>query len=348
MESFPWPVLTAGRFVPPSETDPINSSEATLRDPQPRHRHERPATAELRVIPGRRDAAPSSLASRALVLLRACRPRQWAKNVLVFAAPAAAGRLDHPRVAAEAAGAFVVLCLVSSATYLLNDVRDREQDRRHPTKRRRPIAAGELAVPAALRAAVLLALAGIGLAFAIRPELAAVAFGYIALTVSYSLWWRHIAVLDIVAIASGFALRALAGGVATDIYLSRWFVLVTAFGAIYLVAAKRLAEQREHRGPGPLRATLQRYSPAGLRLTLVLSAALAGLAYTGWAATRPVHVAIYVLSALPFLLWLVRYAVLIAAGAGQAPEELILRDRMLLALSVAWVGLFLAGVYVHG
>jgi decaprenyl-phosphate phosphoribosyltransferase len=241
-----------------------------------------------------------------------------------------------------------VLCLVSSATYLLNDVRDREQDRRHPTKRRRPIAAGELAVPAALRAAVLLALAGIGLAFAIRPELAAVAFGYIALTVSYSLWWRHIAVLDIVAIASGFALRALAGGVATDIYLSRWFVLVTAFGAIYLVAAKRLAEQREHRGPGPLRATLQRYSPAGLRLTLVLSAALAGLAYTGWAATRPVHVAIYVLSALPFLLWLVRYAVLIAAGAGQAPEELILRDRMLLALSVAWVGLFLAGVYVHG
>jgi decaprenyl-phosphate phosphoribosyltransferase len=153
-------------------------------------------------------------------------------------------------------------------------------------------------------------------------------------------------VLDILAISAGFALRALAGGVATHIYLSRWFVLVTAFCAIYLVAAKRLAEQRDHTSTGPARATLHHYSPASLRLILATAAGAAGIAYIGWAATRPLHVAIYVLSAVPFLLWLGRYAVLIAAGAGQAPEELILRDRTLLALSVAWVGLFLAGVYV--
>jgi decaprenyl-phosphate phosphoribosyltransferase len=330
---------------PRRRSRPINPTEAALRDAQLTNPHERSVPAPLTVLRGR-ETRPATPAARALVLLRACRPRQWAKNVLVFAAPAAAGQLDHPRILAEAAGAFVVLCLVSSATYLVNDIRDREQDRLHPKKRLRPVAAGELPVATALRVAVVLALAGIGLAFAITPRLAAVAVGYMAVTSSYSLWWRHVVVLDILAIAAGFALRALAGGVATHIYLSRWFVLVTAFCAIYLVAAKRLAEQREHTGSGPSRATLSRYSPASLRLTLAAAAGAAGVAYISWAATRPLHVALYVASAVPFLLWLGRYAVLIAAGAGQAPEELILRDRTLLALSVAWVALFLAGVYV--
>jgi len=176
--------------------------------------------------------------------------------------------------------------------------------------------------------------------------LGVVACGYLALTASYSLWWRRVVVADILAIAAGFVLRALAGGVATDIWLSRWFVIVTAGCAIFLVAAKRYAELREHTGPGPARATLRRYSATSLRVTLLAAATVAGVAYAGWAFTRPAHVAWYGLSLAPFLLWLARYATLIAGGAGQAPEELILRDRTLLALSATWAFLFLGGIYV--
>jgi decaprenyl-phosphate phosphoribosyltransferase len=279
-------------------------------------------------------------------LLRACRPRQWSKNLLVFAAPAAAGWIDRPAVAAEAAGALAVLCMVSSATYLVNDVRDREQDRLDPRKRRRPVAAGELSVPAALWTAGLLAGVGIALATVIAPGLGLLACGYLALTASYSLWLRRVVVLDILVVAAGFVIRALAGGVATDTYLSRWFVIVTACCAVFLVTAKRYAELRAHAGFAPARATLRRYSLGRLRLTLALSAAGAAVAYASWAFTRPAHVAWYALSIVPLLLWLARYARLIGMGGGQAPEELILRDRILLALGVAWSLLFLGGVYV--
>jgi decaprenyl-phosphate phosphoribosyltransferase len=286
------------------------------------------------------------------VAIRACRPAQWSKNLLVLAAPCAAGVMNSALVVAQVAGAFAVLCLLSSATYLINDVRDRHQDRLHPRKRRRPIAAGELSPRTALRLAAALALVGIGAAAAIAPGLAAVACCYLALTVSYSLWLRRVVVLDIVAIAAGFVLRAVAGGVATDIYLSRWFVIVTASCAIFLVAAKRYAELREHRREltdiGPARATLRRYSLTHLRVTQLTAAALAIVAYTGWAFTRPSHVAWYALSILPLALWLGRYGALIGAGAGQAPEELILRDRILLALGASWSLLFLGGVYVGG
>jgi decaprenyl-phosphate phosphoribosyltransferase len=280
------------------------------------------------------------------VLLRACRPRQWSKNLLVLAAPCAAGVIDRPQVAAQVAGALVVMCLVSSATYLVNDVRDREQDRLHPRKRLRPLAAGEVEPRMALRLAAVLAVVGIAVGTAIAPGLGAAAAGYLALTAGYSLWLRRVVVADVVAIAAGFVLRAFAGGLATDIYLSRYFVIVTACCAIFLVVAKRYAELREHRGLAPARATLRRYSLGHLRVTLAAAATVASVAYTGWAFTRPNHVVWYGLSIAPFLLWLARYASLIAAGAGEAPEELILRDRTLLALSVAWGVLFVGGVYV--
>ncbi len=266
--------------------------------------------------------------------------------MLVLAAPCAAGVIARPQVMAQVAGAFLVLCLVSSATYLFNDVRDRAQDRLHPHKRARPVAAGEIAPRAALGLAALLALVGVACGAAIAPGLGAVACVYLALTASYSLCLRRVVVADILAIAAGFVLRAAAGGVATDIYLSRWFVIVTACCAIYLVAGKRYAELRDHAGPVRARATLRRYSPGSLRLILWAAGAVAVIAYTGWAFTRPSHVVWYGLSIVPLLAWLVRYALLIGAGAGQAPEELILRDRALLALGVAWSALFLGGVYV--
>jgi decaprenyl-phosphate phosphoribosyltransferase len=298
------------------------------------------------VLIGGRNETQRSRGSFARALIRACRPRQWTKNLLVLAAPLAAGAIDWPGVPARVAGAFVALCMISSATYLFNDVRDRDQDRVHPRKRTRPIAAGELSIGAAIIAGAVLALGGLALAAAITPGLAAVGAGYLAVTMSYSLWWRRVVVADILAIAAGFVLRALAGGVATDVYLSRWFVIVTACGAVFLVAAKRYAELHERVAPRLERATLRHYSLRGLRLTLAAAGALASIAYISWAFTRPSHLAWYGLSIIPFLLWLGRYASLAGAGAAQAPEELILRDRMLLALSLAWGLLFLGGVYV--
>jgi decaprenyl-phosphate phosphoribosyltransferase len=290
-------------------------------------------------------AAPVGAAATAAALLRACRPRQWSKNLLVLAAPCAAGVIDRPLLAAQVAGAFIVLCLLSSATYLVNDVRDREQDRLHTRKRSRPIASGELSPTTALRAAVIMAILGVGLASAIDPKLGVLGVGYLALTASYSLWLRNVVVFDILAIAAGFVLRALAGGIATDIYLSRWFVIVTACCAIFLVTAKRYAELRSRSAAGT-RVTLARYSTRTLTLTLAAAALIAGVAYVSWAFTRPSHLLWYGASIAPFFLWLARYARLVRGGTGEAPEELILRDQMLLALSAAWAALFLGGVYV--
>lgn len=314
---------------------------------------QRPPEAPLRNASAPAHGQPSAHASRSIrsscaVVLRACRPRQWTKNLLVFAAPAAAGWIGRPAIAAEAAGALVVLCMISSATYLVNDVRDREQDRLDPRKRLRPVAAGELSPRAALWTAAVLAILGIALAGAIAIDLALLACGYLALTGSYSLWLRRVPVLDILVVAAGFVIRALAGGAATDIYLSRWFVVVTACCAVFLVTAKRYAELRAHAGFAPARATLRRYSLGRLRLMLALSATAAGVAYTSWAFTRPEHVVWYALSILPLVLWLGRYATLIGRGGGEAPEELILHDRALLAIGLVWGALFVGGVYVAG
>jgi len=278
-------------------------------------------------------------------LLRAFRPRQWTKNLLVLAAPCAAGVIGRPLVIAQVSATFVALCLLSSATYLLNDVRDREHDRMHPRKRLRPIAAGQILPRQALTIAAATALSGLAIASAVDVKVGVIGLCYLALTASYSLWWRGVIILDILTIAAGFVLRALAGGVATDIYLSRWFVIVTGACAIFVVSAKRYAELREQAEARPARATLRHYSPSSLRLTLIAAAAVAVGAYVPWAFTRPQNVVLYVLSALPFVALLARYGQLIAAGAGQAPEDL-LHDRGLLALLFLWGLLFVCGVYV--
>jgi decaprenyl-phosphate phosphoribosyltransferase len=279
-------------------------------------------------------------------LVRACRPKQWTKNLLVLAAPGAAGVLLHEEVPGKVALTFVAFCLLASATYLFNDVHDRAEDAQHPSKRARPIASGELPVAVAIACAALFALAGLGICAAVRPELAAVGAGYLALTISYTLWWRHIAVADIAAVAAGFVLRAVAGGVATEVSLSRWFLIVTSFGALFLVAGKRYAElSSAHDGA---RAPLRQYTAAYLRFAMTLTAAVAVGAYCLWAFQRRGHGASvwYGLTILPFVLWLMRYALLLEQGAGEAPEELALTDPFLLAMSVGWVGLFGGAVYV--
>ena len=291
-------------------------------------------------------AAAGQARPRPTVLLRACRPRQWAKNVLLVAAPAAAGVLGDGAVALRVVFAIASFCMLSSATYLLNDVRDREQDRAHPRKQHRPVASGALSVRAALAFALALAAAGLGLAAAIRPELAAVGAGYLLLTATYSVWLRHIVLLDIIAIAGAFVVRAAAGGVAVDVPLSRWFLVVTSAGALFIVAGKRHAELFGADNDASTRATLRLYSEGALRL--IMAAAVAGtlVAYAIWAFRRPERGPWYEATIVPVVLWLGRYWQLVARGAGEAPEELILRDPPLLALSLLWTALFIGGIYV--
>jgi len=253
----------------------------------------------------------------------------------------------RPDVAAATGGAFASFCLLSSATYLVNDVRDREQDRRHPRKRLRPVPAGELAPLGALRLAAVMAILGVGLAAGVRPALAPVAIGYLTLTTSYSLWWRHIVVADVLAVAAGFVLRATGGAVATGVQLSRSFAIVTSASALFVVAGKRYGELGGGTLRAPVRATLRTYTRRGLRLLLAGAAVLACGAYAWWAFVRPDLAPWRMASMLPFVLWLARYGSLLEAGAGEAPDELIVGDPALLGLSLLWVALFVGGVYAN-
>jgi len=291
-------------------------------------------------------AVRPSVSASARSLLRACRPRQWSKNVLLLAAPAAGGVIAVASVELRLAAAVVAFCLLSSATYLLNDVRDLEQDRLHPRKRARPIAAGELSERAALAAAVLLGGGGLAVAVAVRPLLGLLGAGYLLLTASYSLWWRHVFLLDILAVAGCFVARAAAGGVAVDVPLSRWFLVVTSLCAIFIVAGKRHAELLDSERDGVTRGTLRHYSGSLLRTLLLAAAGGAVIAYGIWAFRRPEHGPWYELSILPFLAGFGRYGSLLARGAGDAPEEVILHDGVLLALGLVWTVLFFCGIYV--
>jgi decaprenyl-phosphate phosphoribosyltransferase len=289
---------------------------------------------------------PRSRRGTLRVVVRACRPRQWSKNVLLLAAPTAAGVIGVGSVQLRVAGAIIAFCMLSSATYLLNDVRDLEQDRLHPRKRLRPIAAGDLAPRTAITIAIALGVGGLVFATIISWKLAVVGGAYVALTTSYSLWWRDLIGLDILAIAGCFVLRAAAGGAAADVRLSRWFLVVTSCCAVFVVAGKRYAELLDRDGAALTRATLRRYSRRFLQAVLAAAAAGALIAYTIWAIGRPEHGPWYELTILPFAAGLGRYGVRLSRGAGEAPEEVILRDPILLALGLAWTVLFICGIYV--
>ena len=183
------------------------------------------------------------------------------------------------------------------------------------------------------------------------PLLAFVALGYIALTITYSWVWRNIVVLDLVALAGGFVLRAVAGGVAAPVGLSRWFVLVITFAAVFVAAGKRLAELLRAVAIGRTpRPVLQRYSAAGLRRILTLSGLGALFAYCVWAFGMPTANGIpwRLLTVIPFTACLLRYGKLVRAGAGEAPEEIMLADRGIAAFGILWVVLFALSVNAAG
>jgi decaprenyl-phosphate phosphoribosyltransferase len=283
-------------------------------------------------------------------LLVTARPRQWTKNVLVFGAPGTGAALLEPRLVTRTVLVFLAFCLASSGMYYVNDIVDRPMDRAHPRKRLRPIASGQLAVVPALAVAMLLVIGGVAVAvWGGGPPVAAVVAAYVALALAYTFALRNIVLVDLAAVAGGFVLRAAAGGVAVDVPLSSWFLLVACFGALFIATGKRWAEHSYlGQSRGDHRKTLEEYSEPFLRYVMTSSSTVTITAYCLWAfegaSGRSLAAA---LSILPFVLGVYRYAMLLDAGRGGAPEEVVLRDRPLQLCGLLWVLLVAVGVYLR-
>jgi decaprenyl-phosphate phosphoribosyltransferase len=275
-----------------------------------------------------------------LGILRATRPRQWVKNLLVVAVPLAAGELLRPGVAIATAIAFACFTLTSSGIYLINDVCDVEEDRHHPTKRLRPIAAGVVPVRlAAVLGGCLVAAGAVTGLLALSAQFAAVIGTYAALSLSYSLWLRDQPVVDLGLIAAGFLLRAMAGGVASDLAMSVWFLLVASFGSLFIAAGKRHGELRTAGPDQPRRRSLASYSESYLRFVWGFAASVTITAYALWAfglQEQSGHIWAP-LSLAPFVLGVLRYAMDIDQGAAGAPEEIAFSDRVLQSLGALWL-----------
>jgi len=276
-------------------------------------------------------------------VIKAIRPRQWVKNVLVLAAPLAALggpiRYNYVDVLTRVSVAFVVFCLAASAIYLINDARDVAADREHPTKRFRPIAAGVVPEWLAYTLAAVLGVASLGIAWWLTPNLAVVMAVYVAVQLAYCFGLKHQAVMDICIVSSGFLIRAIAGGVAAHIPLSQWFLLMMAFGSLFMVAGKRYAElQVAERTGAKIRKSLESYTSTYLRFIWTMSATAVLLCYGLWAFERDHHSGSwFAVSMVPFTLGVLRYAVDVDGGLAGEPEDIALRDRVLQMLALAWI-----------
>ena len=285
-------------------------------------------------------ARPSSAGRIAAGVVRTMRPRQWVKNVVVLAAPFAAGHISNPSVLRAVLVAFVVFCLAASGIYLINDAKDVAADRAHPTKRNRPVAAGIVPVPVAIAVGTVLLLGAVALSFTQDWQLALVIGVYEAVQLGYCFGLKHEPVIDLCIVASGFLLRAIAGGVAANLVLSQWFLLTTAFGSLFMVSGKRYAEvQLFERTGAEIRSSLRKYSASYLRFVWATSVAVVIATYGQWAFQlneqfRSVWAEI---SIVPFVIALLRYAVDVDGGNAGEPEDIVLRDRVLQILGVCWV-----------
>lgn len=276
-------------------------------------------------------------------VVKAIRPRQWVKNVIVLAAPLAALggpiQYDYADVLTKVSVAFVVFCLAASSIYLVNDVRDVDADREHPTKRFRPIAAGVVPEWLAYALAVVLGAASLAIAWWLTPNLALVMAVYIGMQLAYCFGLKHQAVMDICIVSSAYLIRAIAGGAATEIPLSQWFLLFVAFGSLFMVAGKRYAElQVAERTGAAIRKALESYTSTYLRFVWTMSATAVVLCYGLWAFERDRHSGSwYAVSMIPFTIAILRYAVDVDGGLAGEPEDIALRDRVLQLLALAWI-----------
>jgi len=278
------------------------------------------------------------------------RPRQWVKNLFVFAGLIFAQKLLTP-LTAVAVAAFVIFCALSGAVYLLNDVADRDQDRRHPRKRERPIAAGRLSVPRALVAALALIVLALGASLLISLRLALVAAAYTVLLTLYSAWLKHLVIIDVLVVAVGFVLRAVAGAVAIDVEISGWLLICTILIALFLALGKR---RHEYLTLGDAAAAhrpiLAEYSAALLDQMIAVVTASTVTAYALYTMS-PETVAKFHTHWLPVTLPFVIYGIfrylylLYRRQLGGNPSELFLNDRPLLANTFLWFLVVLVIIY---
>lgn len=280
-------------------------------------------------------------------LIRAMRPHQWIKNVLVLAGPLAAGVVWRLPNTLAVLVAFSCFCLSASGVYLINDVIDRDADRNHPTKRDRPIAAGLVDVRVAVWAGILLLMAGPALALATGHwRLSVLMLVYVVMQVSYCLWLKHIAVIDLAVVSSGFLLRAMAGGVAAAVPLSPLFLSVASFGSLFMVAGKRYSEVHLlGEGAVATRRSLHDYSASYLRFVWGMAGSATLTFYALWAFTTARHTPLWAqISVAPFVVALLRYAVDIDRGTAGEPEIIVRNDRTLQVIGLLWLTCFLISV----
>ncbi len=281
-------------------------------------------------------------------LVRAARPKQWTKNVLVLAPLLPAGPQLFDSDLLGVVLALTAFCLVSSSVYLINDARDVEADRAHPVKRHRPLAAGLVSVPSALSLAAVLVSLALGLAAVDGRDLLVVIATYFGIQLAYCFGLKHEPVIELACVASGFLLRALAGGIAAGIPLSQWFLLTTAFGSLFMATGKRYGEARMgERTGGAVRRVVERYTSTYLRFVWSLAATVVLVAYALWSFEVSATTASMwpQVSLVPFALAILRFAVDVDAGTAEEPEEIVLHDRILLGLGLAWAVSLALAVY---
>lgn len=283
-------------------------------------------------------------------MLRLLRPRQWIKNLLLFAALVFAKQLFVPRSLGLACLAFVAFCLASSSVYVVNDLVDVERDRRHPEKRLRPIASGAISVRSAALAAAALTLVALAISLAIGRGFLAALIVYLGTSHFYSLAGKNVVVLDAMLVATGFVIRAVAGALAIAVPYSDWFVLCTAFLALFIVFSKRRAELLTVERAADSRPVLALYTEGSLAAFTATSMAAAVISYSLYVqdmhekAGRALELLPFT---VPFVLFVIfRYHLLVERGAlGEKPEEAIFRDRAVLASLLGFVAVALAAFY---
>jgi decaprenyl-phosphate phosphoribosyltransferase len=248
--------------------------------------------------------------------------------------------------------AFVAFCFAASAVYYANDALDVAADRVHPTKRYRPIAAGIVPIRLAWVCVFALSLAALGVAMLDNGATVAVIAVYLLMHLAYSVWLKHVLVLDLALVASGFLLRAMIGGVAAGIPLSQWFLLTTGFASLFMVAGKRYSELLLMGEEASVtRRSLAGYTPSYLRFVWQTMAGLTILTYSLWAFDLGLTdrgVRWHELSIVPWAFVFLRYAMFVDAGQAGEPEDVVLGDRVIMGIGLTWLILFALGVFVNG
>ena len=291
--------------------------------------------------------APSTVG----LLLVSLRPEQWTKNLLLLAGVVFGGRLLEPPAVAIALAAFAIFCALSGGVYLFNDVADREADQNHPLKRERPIASGQLSATSAVTAGVVLGIAGVATAFSIGTQFGIVAAAYLAAQILYSFGLKHVVIVDVLMIAAGFVLRAIAGAVAVNVPIGHWLLVCTTLLALFLALSKRrheltlLAE-----GATDHRRILEEYSPYLLDQMIGVVTSSTLIAYTVYATSSDTAARLGTAKlglTIPFVLYgIFRYLYLVhQKRGGGSPATMLLTDRPLLGCVALWAASVIVLMY---